>query len=413
MSTSVEVKINPAILIWARETAKYEIDEISDKMDLSSDRIEKWENGKERPTYIQLLDLANYYQRPAMLFFSPKVPDCEPESPPDFRALTNKKISPQITFELRSARARRENLISLEELDEYNFPILNLNKIGENVQLSEKNVNFLADKIRNLLDVSWGQQDALKTPNKSLDFWISQIEKLGILVFQFYGIESKEMRGYAINYKKLPIIGINVKEHPHGKKFTLFHELIHLIIKKEGISNINSFKLKNTVEIFCNKVAAEILVPEKQLLGNSIVKKMNDGTINDKNLTKLSKRFNVSPEVIIRRLLFVDRISSSFFESKQKEWNIKYIAPNYRTNNSKNADEKEKPKTKDDDIKKPKKDPNVSKALKRNGFYYTKLILEAYDNELITSSDLSEYLDEKLQTIDRIKDELSKRGIEK
>jgi Zn-dependent peptidase ImmA (M78 family)/transcriptional regulator with XRE-family HTH domain len=407
MSASLEVKINPAVLVWARKTANYEVEEISHKMDLNSDRMKKWEKGKENPTYVQLLDLAKYYQRPAMLFFSPEIPDSEPDTVPDFRTLPNKntkKISSEVTFELRSARARRKNLISLEEFDEYDFPLFNLNaRMSENIQ-------SLAENIKKTLDLSWGKQDTLKNHEKALEFYISRIENIGVLVFQFYGITPEEMRGYAINYKKLPIIGINVKEHPHGKIFTLFHELTHLALKKEGISNVTNYRLKNKVEIFCNQVAAEILVPEKILLKNNIVNEITNGSVDDKSLIRLSKRFKVSKEVIIRRLLSINKLSPEFFKTKQKEWNT-YIASDYKTKkNSSKIENTQKPK-KGGNNEETKKDPNISKALKRNGFYYTEMVFEAYDNDLITSSDLAEYLSEKLQTIYEIQNIISKRGI--
>lgn len=407
MSSSVEVKINPNVLVWARITAHYDIEEISNKMDLSLDRMRKWEEGRESPTYIQLLDLANYYQRPATLFFSPKVPETEPDLPQDFRTLpdSERKISPKVIFELRSARSRRDNLLSLEDYADYKFSKFNLN-----ANLND-DIESLADKIKTSLGINWAKQDAIKNYDKVLEFYISKIEKLGVLVFQFYGIESKEMRGYALSYNKLPIIGINVKEHPHGKIFTLFHELVHLALNKEGISNIGSYKLENKIEYFCNKVAAEILVPKKQLCEINSVKRINDGTIEEHILKKLSKRFKVSPEVIIRSLLSINIISKSFFKQRKQMWN-EYIAPNYRISKSVKKEDEDRSIIKKAEII-THRDPNVAKALKRNGIYYTEIVLEAYDNELITSSDLSDYIGEKLKTIDEIKRKLSVRESEK
>jgi len=410
MSSSLEVKINPAVLVWARKTANYEIEEISHKMNLNSDRMKCWEKGKERPTYTQLLDLAEHYQRPAMLFFSPEVPKYE-SNMPDFRTLpnsNNKKISPEVSFELRSAKARRENLISLEELDDYEIPKFRLNtEINE----ENKNAKSLAEDIRKSLGVSWAKQTTLTSSDKALEFWISKVESLGVLIFQFYSIEPKEMRGYAISHEKLPIIGINVKEHAHGKIFTLFHELAHIAIKKEGISNFSSFKLKDNVEIFCNQVAAEILVPENFLLDTIIVKEiMPNVNLNEDHLQQLSRKFKVSPEVIIRRLISIDKLSNTFLKKEGINWN-KYIANNY-----KRKTERHKPKNVKNKVKnkiETNKNPHVSKALKRNGFYYTELVLEAYNNDLITSSDVSEYLGEKLQTIEEIRNRISKRGLEK
>jgi len=402
MTTSIEVKINPNILIWARKSAKYEIEEISQKMEMDSNEMEKLEKGEKTLTYVQLLKLAEYYQRPAMLFFNPNMPPFEPDTLHDFRTLpkkTDKKISPKVTFELRSARARRENVISLDDLDEYEIPTFNLN-----AQLTD-DITSLAYDIRKSIKLSKARQDTLKNPSKFLDYCISQFENLGILVFQFYGIKSEEMRGYAISYKKLPIIGINVKEHPHGKLFTLFHELPHLALKTESISNINTYNLKYDIEIFCNKVAAETLVPEKSLLQDPIVQNMTDGTLSEKNLKQLSRNFKVSPEVIIRRLLSTNSLSNEFFKIKKEEWNS-YIGGGFQTKKGKEPKKAKKREIKETKVN--RKDPNVSKALKRNGIYYTNLVLEAYDNDLITSSDLSDFLGEKLETIEKIKDAISK-----
>jgi len=412
MSTSVKVKINPEVLVWARKTANYNIEKISKKMDLDSDRINDWENGKETPTYIQLLDLANYYRRPAMLFFSPKIPETDPDSVPDFRTVPGRKkgdYSTQILFELRSARARRYNLTLVSALGEYEIPKFNLKaQINDNIQA-------LAEKTKEELGVSWGRQDSLKNYNQALEFWISKVEDIGVLVFQFYDIEPKEMRGYAIYYDKLPIIGINVREHPHGKLFTLFHELGHLALNKEGVSNFSSYELKDDVEIFCNNFAAEILVPKNQLLEMGSVKRIADGTIDSLTLFRLSKRFNVSSEVIIRRLLSLKKVSWEFLQEKKEKWNS-YIAPKYRSKKEDQNEEKEEVKLKKSGKKKnkdkTKKDPNVSRALKRNGLYYTGMILEAYNDDLINASDLSEFLGEKLHTITEMESRVFKRGVE-
>jgi len=410
MSTSVKVKINPEVLVWARETANYNIEEISQKMDLDSDRINDWEAGKETPTYIQLLDLANYYRRPAMLFFSPKIPISNPDSVPDFRLIPGSKkedYSPQILFELRSARARRYNLTLLSELGNYEIPKFNLK-----AQLND-DFQTLTKKTRKELGVTWGRQDSLKNSNQALDFWISKVEDIGVLVFQFYDIDPKEMRGYAIYYDKLPIIGINVKEHPNGKLFTLFHELCHLALNKEGVSNFSSYELNDDVEIFCNNFAAELLVPKKQILEMNSVKRIKDGTINDITLYKLSNRFNVSYEVIIRRLLSFKKVSWDFLQQKKDEWNG-YIAYRYRTKKDSQKKEDEDPAKKSTSTKKQanKKDPNVSKALKRNGLYYTGMVFDAYNDDLINASDLSEFLGEKLHTVTEIEQKIFKQGVE-
>lgn len=403
MSTSIEVKINPAVLKWARESAHYNVQEASQKSKINSDQIVSFETGKSKPNYTQLLKLAELYQRPAMIFFSPEIPESESDELPDFRSYNhNGEFSPEVIFELRSARFRRQSLIDIE-FDDYQIPIFNLNaKISDNKE-------DIASNIRKNLGISKARQDTLINPDKALEFYISLLESLGILVFQFYGIESEEMRGYAINYSRLPIIGINVKEHAHGRIFTLFHELAHLALKKEGISNINRYKLEDKIEIFCNQIAAEILLPKRILEKDRIVQKINGNNFKDQDIKALSKKYKVSPEVIVRRLISIGKLSDDSI-SKKNKWN-NYIGSNYKSKTVKeNIEPVKKAKKTKLDIK--KTNPNVSKALKRNGLFFTEKVFEAYDEKLITSSDLSEYLGEKLHVINEIHNKIINRGIE-
>lgn len=45
----------------------------------------------------------------------------------------------------------------------------------------------------------------------------------------------------------------------------------------------------------------------------------------------------------------------------------------------------------------------ASKSLKRNGYYYTDRVFEAYEDQLITNSVMADYLAENLQVINQIR----------
>ena len=104
------------------------------------------------------------------------------------------------------------------------------------------------------------------------------------------------------------------------------HELSHIIIWwKSEINNIdfrdiNSGYTYNEDEVFCNKLAAEILVPKKLLIEKN--KKINDYSI-DKKVKILSKDFWVSSEVIFRRLFdlnIIERQKYIEFRNRTEEW---------------------------------------------------------------------------------------------
>jgi Zn-dependent peptidase ImmA (M78 family) len=394
MNSAEEIQVNIEWLKWARETAHYNLEDISRKMDVNKDTVKNWEKTGTLE-YDKLVKLAEYYHRSPMIFFNDDKPT-EYRPTPDFRTISSKKndITPSISFEIRNARNRRENLLSLEdESDEYIMPKFNFSI--PNCENPEELAEIIRDKI--------GMNSAKM--HYKLDYWIKKVEELGILVFQFYNIKPKEMRGYALYYDKLPIIGINHQEHSNGKKFTLFHELAHIIIKKEGISNFDSYSITDKYEKRCNAIAAETLVPTN-MLKIKIEDIGGSREWNDRKIKILKKRFNVSSEVIVRRLLSLKKVSKKYYKEKKEEWD-NYIGYTGKNNNKNNKNENY--------IKKEqKKDPNkanaikASMALKRNGIYYTEMVLSAYDSQLITNSTMSEYLGETLQVIQEIRKKLPK-----
>lgn len=167
--------------------------------------------------------------------------------------------------------------------------------------------------------------------------------------------------------------------------------------------------MEDKIEIFCNQIAAEILLPKRILEKDRIVQKINGNNFKDQDIKALSKKYKVSPEVIVRRLISIEKLSDDSI-SKKNKWN-NYIGSNYKSKTVKeNIEPVKKAKKTKLDIK--KTNPNVSKALKRNGLFFTEKVFEAYDEKLITSSDLSEYLGEKLHVINEIHNKIINRGIE-
>jgi Zn-dependent peptidase ImmA (M78 family) len=119
------------------------------------------------------------------------------------------------------------------------------------------------------------------------------------------------------------------------------------------------------------------------------IKVKDIGNWDDRKINELSKYFKVSGEVILRKLLNSNKISSNYYNLKKEEWEKNYINKSKirKTNKkTKSSEKKESPKSKQEYyIRK------ASQALSRNGNFYTNLILEAYDSKLITNSTLADF----------------------
>jgi hypothetical protein len=121
-------QINPAILIWARESAGLGIEEAARKLSLGDSgrgtgeqKLLELERGERLPSRAQLGKLAKTYRRPLVAFYMNVPPKKAPRGE-DFRS-TGNEIAPRdnalLDALLRDMRARQEMVRDiLEDLDE-------------------------------------------------------------------------------------------------------------------------------------------------------------------------------------------------------------------------------------------------------------------------------------------------------
>ena len=276
MAKSVKALITPEVLKWARERRiRLEIDYAAKRLKIKSEDLEAWENGTEQPTFAQLKKIAKRYKTHISIFYLS-------EPPTDFQPLTDYRVLPEqlvtdeeqvyrLNANIIEAFERRETLIELYELLEAPPPevTLNVNKY--------ENPGQAARKITEFLEFNRVQLQRANDQYAALKFWKQIIEAKGILVCQtsvntHLSVELKTVRGFCIAQRPFPIIVVNPKDNPYGRIFTLIHELVHIalgesVIQNTGFEEVNTLNL-DPIEVFCNQVAADFLVPESELLGS-------------------------------------------------------------------------------------------------------------------------------------------------
>lgn len=362
------VNVNPEILIKFREDAGYY--DINCLPKSLRENVIKWESGESKPTWVQLRKLGNKYKCPATFFLMNEVPKWIKEEFNDYRSLdeSRKTKSPEFIYEIKRAIKRREIFLDIVETEDGVFSPL------ESIPITN-NAEDLAHELRSLLNIPIDEQKSWIYPENSdrkdykhytaLKEWKKVLESLNILIFETKDIEFNEMRGMAISEFPFPIILLNGSDKPNGRIFTLMHELVHIIKKQNSICDL---KDKDMTEIFCNAVAGNILVPTKYLTSDSIVSDNYSLEWNEMDLSDLSHKFCVSKEVILRRLLTLNKTTKEFYTSKVKEWQ------NQR----------------DDDTGGGGFDYRI--ILKQNGGLFTSRLLTAYKNKLITQIEFSRYM---------------------
>lgn len=314
--------VNPKIIQWARERARYSLESVAVKFKKDVSVIEKWESGEDFPTYSQLEKLAEIYKRPLALFFFPE-PPLEAEEKQEFRTLPDFEIENLATDTIYALRQAKAMQLSLQEINNGINP--STKKIFQDIAVSSSDdLRRLAEQIRNYLNVTLEEQLTRNDQETALKKWRSAVEEAGIFIFK-RSFKQQEISGFCLIDIEFPIIYLNNSTEKSRQIFTIFHELAHILLQTNGITKsddryINSLQGENKyIEIFCNKFAAEFLLPNhvfSEIIRETIVN-VND---NDKIISKISSDYKVSREVVLRKLLDNNFISQKEYSLKVSEW---------------------------------------------------------------------------------------------
>lgn len=311
--------VNPEILRWARETAGLSIEEIALSFHKEADIISRWESGEAVPTYSQLEKLAySLYKRPIALFFFPSPPD-EPGPGKAFRTLPDIEIEnlhPDTLLAVREARAMQLTVFEL-----VNGVNPSEKQIFKDIQIQASNSPIVvASAVREYLGVTLEDQFKWRRTEEALKNWRTVLEENGIFIFK-RSFTQEDISGFCLSDDELPIIYLNNSTAKSRQIFSIFHELAHILLTTSGITKKSDTYIgylsghAKAVEIFCNKFAGEFLVPS-----SDFASRLNPSQPVEELVKTLSRRYSVSREVILRKLVDHRMVSSDDYESLVEKW---------------------------------------------------------------------------------------------
>lgn len=306
-------KAKPALLKWARDSARFDIATAAKRAQISEETLEAWEAGTDAPSIPQLRKLAEVYKRPIVIFYLDAPPkDFEPLK--DFRRIRpgGRDESPELASEIRWAHEMRD--VAMEALA----------LIGEEPPTFDLKARItddplvIAKKLRAALGVKTSHILACKDHYAAYGIWRHSLDELGVLSFQFSKVNVKEARGFSINDRPLPVVAVNASDAVSARIFTLLHEASHLVLGNAGTCDL---KRGNETEVWCNAVAAEAVVPRAQFLAETEVSSVGRAVEWEEAVIRtLANRYRVSREVIVRRLLEVGLTTQDFYREKRAEY---------------------------------------------------------------------------------------------
>ena len=299
-----EALVTPDVLTWARQRRGLEVEELASRLNVKPEAIDAWEGGAKRPTFRQAQLFAQAVYVPFGYLYLPE-PPIEELPLPDFRIIPGQNPrDPSANFLdlLNDVLGKQEWYRQYRESE----GVEELSFVGRFGTTDPEDV--VASDIREVIDV-----DAARRQASDREGFMRQLsrnaEKSGIMVMRSGVVGNNnhrlldidEFRGFSISDHIAPLIFINGRDFKGAQIFTLAHELAHIWSGQGGISNpdygLNREQKDNAVEQFCNRVAAETLVP-----GEDFRSRWNIETPTwEDNLKGLSGHYKVSPMVILRK----------------------------------------------------------------------------------------------------------------
>lgn len=299
-----ELNINTGLIDWAVNRSG------KDKSDLflKNPRIQDWLDGKKKPTFRQLQDFAKKVHVPFGYLFLQEPPQ-EKLTIPFFRTLKGKaqRVNINIFDTITELQSRQEWL--REYLMDNEFE-----KIPYVGRFSEYD---LVDDVVNDIRVTLGLDESWATDyntwEDALNSLTEKIEELGIIVVfnsvvgnnPHRSIPVEECRGFVLVDDYAPFMFINAADAKAAQMFTLIHELAHIWTGKSAGFDFRGMQPANDpIEILCDKVAAEFLVPEKEF---------EKAWLKTHDFGQLARYFKTSKIVTARRALDLNKITKADF----------------------------------------------------------------------------------------------------
>ena len=306
------VAVNPTLIRWARERAGLAQEALAARFK----KLPEWEAGETQPTLKQVEAFAHAVHVPVGYLFLSEPPE-EPVPIPDFRTLAGRAVrqpSPNLLDTIYACQERQSwyrDFARVAQQPEVGFV---------SSATVETPPEAVAARMRETLGFDLAARRACPTWADALRLFIRQADAASVLVMvsgvvmsnNYRRLDPTEFRGFALCDPLAPLVFVNGADTKAAQMFTLAHELAHLWLGASALSNNEAAPRPGVrqEEVWCNAVAAELLVPLAVLRTE-----LREAEALPQALARLARAFKVSTLVILRRLLDADWLDRERFDA--------------------------------------------------------------------------------------------------
>lgn len=313
---AVNVNIQPAVINWALSQTKEE--QLGTKL---MENIKRWLDGSKTPTFNQIEDFSRKANIPLGYFFL-QTPPVEEIKLLEYRTVDSIELA-------NPSRNLIDTIHEMENVQEWmkdyrqdaDFDTLAI--VGS--LKGKTDAKVMANQIRYDLEMPLDWYKNKGTISEAFNYVRGLLEYSGVLVM-LSGIVGKnthralsidEFRAFAMVDDWAPLIFINSADSEGAKLFSLFHEVAHIWIGENDLYNDRrNCKNVKDIEILCNAVASELMVPHDAFL--EVWKNNTTADLNQK-INEIAKIFKCGATVIARKALDNKKINQEMYDEIVEE----------------------------------------------------------------------------------------------
>jgi transcriptional regulator with XRE-family HTH domain len=246
----VDALITGEVLRWARKRAGASLDAVAEKLKVSREQVDDWEEHRSLPSFAKARDAAKFLRVPFGYLFLDKPPG-EVIAIPDLRRIGGEPVEdlgPDF-YEIYQDAVAKQNWYR-----DYLFqqgPVGPLRFVGSRT-INDEPATVAAD-MRHVLEVTIEWRRRCENWEAMFRGFVTKTESAGVLVLRnsivgnntHRPLSVNEFRGFALSDPIAPLVFINSADAAAAQIFSLAHELAHIWLDVSAISN---FGLNRTPE---------------------------------------------------------------------------------------------------------------------------------------------------------------------